>query len=84
MDSSTKHKRIVTYSRALTRGVIGDSISGRSREGRYLRALERDLLDQHGGVPTVSSCALSPANLLDGRGERISDDHGLSLAGWRT
>jgi hypothetical protein len=40
------------YSRAIDRGAVGWSISGRSREGRFLRAYERMLTDHLGGKPS--------------------------------
>jgi hypothetical protein len=41
------------YSRPLRRGALGD-IDGRSKEGRYLRTVEQDLLGQLGPAPSVS------------------------------
>ena len=38
--------------RALRRGVVGDQIDGRSREGRFLRAAEAELIAQTGGAPS--------------------------------
>ena len=40
------------YSKPLRRGVLGD-IDGRSREGRYLKTIESDLIQQVGGAPSV-------------------------------
>jgi hypothetical protein len=42
------------HSRTLTRGVIGAAIDGRSKEGRYLRAVEADLTDHAGGALTTT------------------------------
>lgn len=53
------------YSRCLNRGALGN-ISGRSREGRFLRALERDLLEHLGPEPTL------PQRLLVARVARAS------------
>jgi hypothetical protein len=36
-------RRLGAYSRVLERGAIGDSLDGRSREGRFLRAIEGEL-----------------------------------------
>ncbi len=41
------------YSRPLRRGALGD-IDGRSKEGRFLKTVEADLLSQLGAAPTVS------------------------------
>jgi hypothetical protein len=41
------------YSRALRRGALG-AIDGRSAQGRFLRTVEQDLLEQLGPTPTVS------------------------------
>jgi hypothetical protein len=41
------------YSRAIDRGAVGGLIDGRSREGRFLRAYEQQLLDHIGGKPSV-------------------------------
>lgn len=40
------------YSKPLRRGVLGD-IDGRSKEGRFLRTIEYDLIEQVGGSPSV-------------------------------
>jgi hypothetical protein len=40
------------YSRPLRRGVLGD-LDGRSKEGRFLKTIERDLFQQVGGSPSV-------------------------------
>lgn len=40
--------RLGPYSRAIDRGALGLSISGVSREGRYLRAYEKMLIDYLG------------------------------------
>jgi hypothetical protein len=40
------------YSRPLRRGVLGD-LDGRSKEGRFLKTIERDLIGQVGGSPSV-------------------------------
>jgi hypothetical protein len=53
------------YSRRLNRGALGN-ISGRSREGRFIRALERDLLELLGPDPTL------PSRLLVSRIARAS------------
>ena len=53
------------YSRCLNRGALGN-ISGRSREGRFLRALERQLLEHLGPEPSL------PQRLLVARIARAS------------
>lgn len=42
------------HCRALRRGVIGDAIDGRSREGKFLRKCEAELLAQTGGEPSFA------------------------------
>lgn len=42
------------HSRALTRGVLGDMIDGRSREGKFLRRCEAQLITQVGGEPSFA------------------------------
>jgi hypothetical protein len=38
----------------LSRGVIGAGIDGRSKEGRYLRAIEAELVDHLGGQTSTT------------------------------
>ena len=42
------------HCRALRRGVIGDAIDGRSREGKFLRKCEAELVAQTGGEPSFA------------------------------
>jgi hypothetical protein len=42
-------KHLGAHSRVIRRGAIGDTIDGRSREGRYLRHCEQELTRQLGG-----------------------------------
>jgi hypothetical protein len=44
------HGRVGPYSAALTRGVIADSIDGRSRDGRLARHMEAELIRHLGGT----------------------------------
>jgi hypothetical protein len=46
-------QRLGPYSRTIDRGAIGQSIDGRSREGRFLRAYERMLGLHVGGSPSA-------------------------------
>src|SRR5271168_3686027 len=46
------------YSRAIDRGAVGGLIDGRSREGRFLRAYERMLVEHCGGNPSIVQRAL--------------------------
>ena len=50
--SAPNTARVGPHSRALRRGVVGDQIDGRSREGRFLRAAEAELIAQTGGEPS--------------------------------
>ena len=45
---------IKPYCRAIKRGSLGSDIDGRSREGKFLRRIETELVDQLGGAPTFS------------------------------
>jgi hypothetical protein len=45
-------------SRALGRGSLGDAIDGRSREGKFIRRVEAELIEQLGGKPTFSQMLL--------------------------
>jgi hypothetical protein len=45
------------YSKPLRRGVLGD-IDGRSKEGKFLRTIESDLIEQVGGLPSVAQSLL--------------------------
>ena len=45
--------RLGPYSRVLTRGAIGASISGSSREGRFLRHYEAELTRHVGSQPSI-------------------------------
>jgi hypothetical protein len=51
-------KRLGPYSRTLERGAIGNSIDGRSREGRFLRAFEQMLAEHVGGSPSAAQRVL--------------------------
>jgi hypothetical protein len=46
------------YSRVIDRGAIGGLIDGRSREGRFLRAYERQLAEHCGNNPSIVQRAL--------------------------
>lgn len=50
--SSTKRPRLGPYSRSLHRGALGETIDGRSAEGRFIRAYERMLLKSLGAAPS--------------------------------
>ena len=47
------------HCRALRRGVIGDEIDGRSREGKFLRKCEAELVAQIGGEPSFAQRLLA-------------------------
>jgi hypothetical protein len=58
--STIGQMRLKPDSRALGRGALGDAIDGRSREGKFIRRIEAELLDQLGdneplGVPQTLS-----------------------------
>ena len=48
-------RRVGPYSRAVQRGAVSDVVDGRSREGKYLRRIEAELLAQMGASPTFSA-----------------------------
>ena len=54
IDPPLKLSRLSSESRVLRRGSLGDQIDGRSREGRFLRDVERELVAHVGGKPTVT------------------------------
>src|ERR1700693_1164907 len=51
---SCERRQLGPYSRALRRGAIGDSLDGRSAEGRLIRDMERQLTEHVGGSPSVT------------------------------
>jgi hypothetical protein len=53
--SSPTIRRVGPHCRALRRGVIGDDIDGRSREGKFLRKCEAELVAQVGGNPAFAT-----------------------------
>jgi hypothetical protein len=58
----TRRERVASmmgpYSRAIDRGALGGFISGRSREGRFLRTYEAALTEHIGGHPSVVQKAM--------------------------
>jgi len=50
--STMGQMRLKPDSRALGRGALGDAIDGRCREGKFIRRIEAELLDQ---LATTSS-----------------------------
>jgi hypothetical protein len=52
--SSSDSPPLGPHCRALRRGVIGDAIDGRSREGKFLRKCAAELLAQIGGEPSFA------------------------------
>jgi hypothetical protein len=63
------------HSRVLRRGVVGDQVDGRSKEGRFLRNCEAELIAHCGGSPSftqrlmIRRCAraMLRLELLDGK-----------------
>jgi hypothetical protein len=53
-DSQPSLAPLRPHSRTFRRGAIGATIDGRSREGRYLRAIEADLIEHAGGAPSTT------------------------------
>ena len=56
--SSSPRAKVGPYSAAFTRGSVGDTIDGRSREGRFLRRVEAELVAGVGGEPTFAQSLL--------------------------
>ena len=52
------HARLISRSRSLSRGAVGDAVDGRSRQGRFLRQVERELFDELGGAPSFAQAVL--------------------------
>jgi hypothetical protein len=49
---------IAPHCRAFRRGVIGDAVDGRSKEGKFLRKCERELIAHVGGSPSFTQTLL--------------------------
>jgi hypothetical protein len=56
--STSVTARLGPHCLALKRGVIGDTIDGRSREGKFLRKREAELVSQVGGEPSFGQTLL--------------------------
>ena len=56
--STIGQMRLKPDSRALGRGALGDAIDGRSREGKFVRRIEAELLDQLGDNPSFAQLLL--------------------------
>jgi hypothetical protein len=54
VDPPRKLQQLSAESRVLRRGVLGDRVDGRSREGRFLTKIERELVAQLGGQPSFT------------------------------
>lgn len=54
VDPVRKMRPLSAESRVLRRGVLGDRVDGRSREGRFLLKCEAELLAQLGPAPTFT------------------------------
>jgi hypothetical protein len=52
--SSATRRVVRPHCRALRRGVIGDAIDGRSKEGKFLRRCEAELVAHVGGSPSFA------------------------------
>jgi hypothetical protein len=56
--SLTSGRKVGPYCLAFSRGSVGDSIDGRSREGKFLRRVEAELIAQVGGSPSFAQSLL--------------------------
>jgi hypothetical protein len=59
VDPPLKLPHLTALSRVLRRGSLGDQIDGRSREGRFLRDVERELLAPLGAQPSFGQRLLA-------------------------
>ena len=58
VDPPRKLRALSSESRVLRRGVLGDRVDGRSREGGFLTKIERELTRQAGGAPSFAQTLL--------------------------
>jgi hypothetical protein len=56
--SLTSGKKVGPYCLAFSRGSVGDTLDGRSREGKFLRRVEAELVAQVGGSPSFAQSLL--------------------------
>jgi hypothetical protein len=56
--STIGQMRLKPDSRALGRGALGDAIDGRSREGKFIRRIEGELLEALGDNPSFAQVLL--------------------------
>jgi hypothetical protein len=56
--STSGSRPLGPHCRALRRGVIGDAIDGRSREGKFLRRIEAELMAQIAASPSFAQSLL--------------------------
>jgi hypothetical protein len=54
VDPMRKLRKLTSESRVLRRGVLGDRLDGRSREGRFLLQCQRELVTHVGGEPSFT------------------------------
>ena len=54
----SNRRTVGPYCRSLERGVLGDGINGRSREGKFLRRVEAELVAHVGGNPSFPQTLL--------------------------
>jgi hypothetical protein len=59
VDPVRKLTRLTAHSRVLRRGSLGDQVDGRSKEGRFLRDVERELLAPLGPEPSFGQRLLA-------------------------
>ena len=53
-----KAARVGPYCRAISKGIVGDAFDGRSREGKFLRRCEAEIVSQLGGDPSFTQTLL--------------------------
>ena len=75
--STIGQMRLKPDSRALGRGALGDAIDGRSREGKFIRRIEAELLDQLGDNELARKLrrAHAEGQIEDADAEAISAAH---------
>lgn len=79
--SSPDRRPLGPHSRVFRRGAIGDSIDGRSTLGRFIRDLERQLIEHVGGAPSITQRLLID-RIIRIRVQLDALDEKLSAGNW--
>jgi hypothetical protein len=79
--SHRERRRLGPYSRGLHRAAIGQIVDGRSRDGRFLRAYEAQLVLHGGGEPSAVERALIARAARLALYVELMDERSLSAGG---